>query len=499
LLGRLSSSMSAQSLARSFGRGSQSLEQVADVAGQVKALSSNPGQWRDQLMDALRHEGMSDGQIQELIEILNWDSLPVEVKLDKLMEGQRIFEMPTRKVLAFMRELLEAGRNLEFLRLMRQYAAGLFSPAVVRRTAVATGFEGIADWVDIPGMPQSLMSELMELLSRAFGREKDPEVHQWLSKAVEHILWFWVESGDPRTAHALFTELQDVVTELSLPAPWKSQATAELLARLGSPERLDKVLGQLFLMDRQEAADRIHPYLRMLGPSAANHLVDRLSAEPDRSRRGRLLEALKSCGQVAEAPLLESLKSPEWYVVRNALIVLAEIADSERVPELQGLLLHPDARVVAAAIRAVGRLGGRTAEGALVPLLNHRDHAIQMEALFTLNEMKARQAVPALLELVKGGKGRVRPPLERIRVKALEVLGQLGSNSVIPDLRELAARRRGFFRDLKEPQPIRVQALKALARLDTPEAREAIQRILAEEPAGPEREALQAALREMQA
>ena len=305
LLGRLSSGMSAQSLARSYGRGSHSLEQVADVAGQVKALSSNPGQWRDQLMDALRQEGMSDGQIQELIEILNWDSLPVEVKLDKLMEGQRIFEMPTSKVLAFMRELLEAGRNLEFLRLMRQYAAGLFSPAVVRRTAVATGFEGIADWVDIPGMPQSLMSELMELLSRAFGREKDPEVHQWLSRAVEHILWFWVEAGDPMMAHSLVHRAAGR-GDGDEPARRPGRARPPRISWLGwaRPSAWTRSWTSSSSWTGRKPQSRSTPYLRMLGAFGRESPGGKaLRAEPDRSRRARLLEALKSCGQVAEAPL----------------------------------------------------------------------------------------------------------------------------------------------------------------------------------------------------
>lgn len=496
LLGRLSASMSVQSLAKAFGRGSHAPEQIVELADQIKPLHTNAKQWSEQLVEALREEGMSEKQLGDLVDILSWDSQPVESKLDRLMQGQRIFEMPQEKVLAFLRELLEAGRNQEFLRLVRHYAAGLFSPAVVRRTSVATGFERIADWVDIPGMPRGLMDELMETLSRAYGREKDPDVHQWLSKAVEHVLWFWVELGDPSTAHRLFTELQDVVTEMSLPAPWKSQATLDLLARLGAPERVDKVLDQLFLLDRQDAAVKIHPYLRMLGSSSANILVEKLSEEPDRSRRARLLEALKSCGQVAEAPLLESLKSPEWYVVRNALIVLSEISDPERVPDLQPLLLHQDARVVGAAIRALGRLGGRAAENAIIPLLSHRAPSLQMEALFTLNEMKARQAVPALVELTRGGRGKLRPEQERVREKALEMLGTLGSNSVIPALQELLVRRRGFFKDSKEPLEIRLQAMKALLRLETPEAQEALDRILREEPKGPDREAFQSLLAE---
>jgi HEAT repeat protein len=496
LFSRLASTMAIPSFAASFAHGSISPEHVAEIAEQIRPLASNLGQFAEQLVDALQREGLSQGQLRELVDILTWESLPMDAKLTKLLEGNRIFEMPVEKVLAFLRELLEAGRNQEFLRVTRHYANGLVAPAVARRVVVAKGFEKISDWVDIPGMPSGLIDELMERLSLVYGREKDPEVHQWISKAVEHILWFKVESGDPARAYALFGELQDVVTEVSLPAPWKIQATEELLSRLGAPDRINKVLAQLFTLDRQDAAARIHPYLRMLGPSAANYLVERLADEPDRVRRAHLLEALKSCGQVAEVPLLESLKSDEWFVVRNSLIVLAEIAGPGRLGELIPLLGHPDHRVVGAAIRTVGRIGGRSAESALVPLLFHRDPSTQMEALFILGEMKSKQAVPALLDLVKNSKGKARPEQEKVREKAVELLGQLETASVVPTLEELLIRRRSFFRETKEPLSMRLAALRALIGLNAMEAQEAVRRVLEAEPRGPEKDALNAALTE---
>ncbi len=493
LFARLSNTMAAPSFAAAYARGSISEEKAGEIAEQLNPLSPNPEQWRDELVKALRQEGMTEGQLRNLVDIMGWESQAPEVKLAKLLEGQRIFEMPVEKVLAFMREMLEGGRNLEFLRLMRHFSTGLSVPAVARRAAVASAFEQIADWVDIPGMPLPLMEELMELLSRTFGREKDPEVHQFISRAVEHILWFWVESGNPAKAHELFSDLQDVVTELSLPAPWKAQATGDLLARLGAPDRLNKVLTQLFQMDREEGSARIHPYLRMLGPTAANYLVERLTDEPDRGRRNHLLEALKACGQIAEAPLLESLKSEEWFVLRNAIIVLGEIAGPERVQDLLPFLGHSDVRVAGAAIRAIGRMGGRAAETSLIPLLGHRDPGIQMEVLFILNEMGTKQAVPALIEMAKR-EGRFKAVQERVRVRALEVLGSLGSASSIPALVELMARRRGFFTDNREPLPIRTAALKALICLNTRESQEALRAVLAREPRGPEKESLEAVL-----
>ncbi len=497
LFGRLSGTLAAPSFASAFARGSISEEQLAEFAEELRPLSSSPEHWGDQLVDALRREGMTEGQLRDLVDIMNWEGQPMGTKLAKLLEGQRIFEMPVEKVLAFMRELLEAGRNQEFLKLLRHYSSGLAVPAVARRGAVASAFEKIADWVDMPGMPTALMDELMEILSRTFGREKDPEVHHSISMAVEHILWFWVENGNPAKTYRLFSELQDVVTELSLPAPWKGQATADLLTRLGAPDRVNRVLAQLYTADREEASARIHPYLRMLGPTAADYLVERLTDEPDRGRRGHLLEALKACGHAAEAPLLESLKSQEWFVLRNAIILLGEIAGPERVQDLLPFLPHPDARVAGATIRAIGRMGGKSAEASLIPLLGHGDPAIQTEVLFILNEMKTKQAVPALLGLVKKeGRGRLRSEQERVREKALEVLGNLGSASAIPVLVELLSRHRSFFRETRESLPIRVAALKALLCLETRESQEAVHGVLEGEPRGPEREALETALGE---
>ncbi len=496
LFARLTSSMAPQSFASAYGHNRMSDQQVVEYADEIKYLSPSAESWGEQLANALRREGMSEGQLRELVDILTWENQPMQTKLAKLLEGQRIFEMPVEKVLAFLRELLEAGRHQEFLRVVRHYAGGLVAPAVARRSAVAKAFEKIADWADIPGMPPEVMNELMEMLSRTYGREKDPDVHQWLSKAVEHILWFWVESGDPAMAHALFTDLQDVVTELSLPAPWKTQATADLLARLGAPDRLSKVLTQLFTMDRPTATRRIHPYLKMLGASGAEQLVERLADEPDRAKRAHLLEALKACGSVAEAPLLESLKAPEWFVVRNALIILGEITTPERIKELAPLLNHADPRVVVAAIRAVGRIGGRPAEAALAPLVLHPDPSIQMETLFILQEMKSKQAIPALIERVKPQKGRSKPEQEKVREKAVELLGALESMSVVPILQELLGRKRSFFRDTKEPLSIRLAALRALVQLDSQEAQETIRKTLDEEPKGLERDALEAALTE---
>ena len=491
---RAAGTMAAPSLASAFSQGSLNVEQVIQAAEQLKALMPSAQAWAAQITEALGRGGMSEGQVKNLVEILTWESRPMEERISSLMEEQHIFEMPAEKVLAFLRELLEAGRNAEFLRVARKYATGLLEPAVARRLAVAQGFEKIADWVDIPGMPGAIADELAEMLTRTYAREKDPEVHQWVSKAVEHFIWFKLDTSDPRPGCDSFARILDLVNDQGPLLPWKEAATNDLLARLSSPERLDRVLSQLFRLDRAVAAEQIHPLLAMLPTSAANHLVERLSQEPERSRRGRIMDALKAFGPIAEGPLLESLHSQEWFVIRNTLIVLAEIAGPERVPDLQPFLEYPEPRVRLAAARTLGRIGGRGAETALTRILPRAEPGLQLEVLFLLDELKARTALPAIMELLRSARGKNRPDLDKVREKTLEVVGHLGSSTTVPALVELLARRKGFFRDSREPLADRIGALRALCALDCPEGDEAVDRTLAAEPPGPEREALLQAL-----
>ncbi|MBP1627301.1 MAG: hypothetical protein H6Q00_1776, partial [Holophagaceae bacterium] len=489
--GRMAGSLGASSLAQAYLNGSIDIQELGGHSDKLRSVSPSPERWGEQLAQALQQGGMSEHDLKDLMEVLTWDSQPPETKLAKLLEGQRIFEIPVEKVLAFLRELLEGGRITEFIRLQRHFASGIVAPAVNRRKLVAEAFVTISDWVDIPGMPLGVIQDLEQILNQAWGREKDPVIHTSTSKAVEHLLWYWVQQGEARRMATLFSELQDVATELNPPAPWKSEAARDLLLRLGSPERVGSILDRIPTLDRQDVATQVLPYLQMLGPAGVNLLVERLAQEPDRTRRSRLLEALKACGSVSETPLLESLHAKDWFVVRNALIVLSEVAGPDRLPEIQACLSHEDNRVQRAAIRAVGRLGGRSAENAILPLLFQKDAETQIEVLFTLAELNSKNAIPGLLHFLKTSKGKGNPAQERVREKTIEVLGQLKSPTVIPVLEELLARHRKFFMESKETLPIRLAALRALLAQENPETQAIIAKVMDAEPNGPDRQALQ--------
>ncbi len=475
------------SIAEAFGHGTLSATAIPEVLEELTPLLPAAEQWGAKLMEALQGSGMPPAQLKELMDVLTWGNLPREERLRQLLEEGKLAEVPLAKVITLLRELLESGDIVGFIRLLQRLGEDFGLPIVERRLAIAEGFEQIARWAQAPGMPEGALDRLQGLLSHAWMGERDPDVHGRIAQAVETLVWFEASRGQAPRAASLVVSLGVAAPD----APWKATALQELIHRLAVPARMTHILMLLHGMDKAQAAERIHPLLKLLGAPAADFLVERLSEEGDRIRRARLLEALRSCGQTAEGPLLEALHAPEWFVVRNALIVLGEVAGPSRLADVQPFLQHKDSRVVRAAIRAVGHLGGAHAEAAILRLLDHRDLEIQLEVLFTVQESGSRNAIPALLDFLKHSSGK-RADVARVREKILEVLGRLGSPSVIPTLLDVLARKRGLFGEKKEPLGIRLGALQALLTLDTAEAQTAAARVLEKEPPGPDREAFEA-------
>ena len=103
------------------------------------------------------------------------------------------------------------------------------------------------------------------------------------------------------------------------------------------------------------------------------------------------------------------------------------------------------------------------------------------EILFVFGQLRSETCLGPVTELAKN-----RRVVERLRIQALETLGQIGSPKAIPVFLE-CLRRKGFFTS-GEPSAIRLASAKGLAALMTPEARAALKRVVEGEPRGAERD-----------
>ncbi len=431
----------------------------------------------------LSMDGQDGAPLSSALKSIKWETLPLESRLLKVLEEGGLYEVTHDMRLAMLRELLDERRVEELLRVLDLLMTSLHSEEGPERQMAIRTLAGVARWAVDPGLPADAELPLAEALRAHFAWEPDPALHAWSTHAVEFMLMALLGRGQLKTILADLQELEGLSGLVGEGRPSRTEAIAHLRSCLLRPHALNQAIDQVFDTDRDRVIQEVHPYLEALGTPMAQHLMGRLEIEPDRARRGRLVDAIRSLGPGALGTLLQSLSAPAWYLVRNSLAVLCDAGDAGCIPSVAPLLRHPDLRVRQAAIRALWKMGGPQSEPHLVARLKDADERTLAEVLFALGQLRAAAGLPQIQAIALGK--RVPPG---IRIQALEALGQIGAPGALPTLVQCLRRKRLFSSG--EPPPIRMAAAKALAALGTPEAQTALAQVAAREPKGAERDSL---------
>ena len=431
----------------------------------------------------LRAEGQDPAPAEAALRSIAWDALSLEARLVKALEEDHLFELTHEMRLALLRELLTLRRFDEFIQVQEELVESLRSEREETRRMAARTLSGVARWVRQPGLPPGSEGPLAQAFKAHFAWEPDPGIHSWTGQGLEALLEALALRGDLTGALADLQELEGLCAFLDEQHPWRQEALGALRTVLERPHSLDAAIDQIFAPDRDAVVREVHPYLEALGDPMAGRLVFRLEHETDRTRRGRLVEALRSMGPGALTSILAALDSSAWYLVRNALTLLSDLGDAGSVPAVAPLLRHPDIRVRRSAVRALWKLGGPLAAPPLVARMKEADEETLQEVLFALGQLQATSGVHAVTEIALGR--RVPQPL---RIQALETLGQIGDPAALPALLQ-CLRRKTLFSQGEDP-PIRLAAARALALLGTPEALASLAKAAAAEPKGETRDAL---------
>ena len=431
----------------------------------------------------LRITGMDASQAEAILRHLDWESLSLEAKLLKVLEEGHLFELSLDERLALLRELLDLRRFDEFLRIQDVLLDSLHSDRSELRLMAIQTLSGVARWAQDPGLPPGGEGPLAEALRAHFAWEPDPPTHRWTTEAIESLLVALIHRGELGAVISDLQELEGLCAFLEDQQPWRNEALARLRASIQRPPLLDAAILKAFALERDQMLHEVQPYIEFIGDPMARHLVNRLGEENDRTRRGRLVEAVRSMGPAALPALMDALVAPAWFLVRNALTLLSDLGDAGCVSSILPLLRHPEPRVRRTAVRALWKLGGPVAEPHLVAQMKDTDMETMQEILFALGQLKSESSLPQVTELAQD-----KRVIEKLRIQAMDTLGHIASPKSLPMLVE-CLRRKGFFGG-GESQPIRLAAAKALATLGTPEAHAALQRAVDGEPKGEDRESL---------
>ncbi len=434
----------------------------------------------DAIRGRLQFEGWTIQDVDALKDAILWECHGTDTKLRMSLMDRGVFELDAHQVTILLRQLVRGKRGEGLKDLLNQLQGGFASPEVRRRRLASEIVADLAECLDEPALTAENILSLQRTLHEHILQEGDPQSGLWSCQSMEALLGHWLRKSNFDGVYREMLALGELALAKSGTPEWKAQAVRDLLFRIASPGNMATLTNLLHHPDTQISMGQLHSLLALLGRPAAQHLTMCLEVEEDAGRRGSLMDALRAIGRNAVPPLKEALASPNPSHVRNALLLLGEIGHKPAFPDVALALEHRDLPVRRAAVAAVAVLGeGSQAAQALAAALGRSEPGLQLEILAVLSELKNSSAVSAIAELLVNAKGSGEEAA-RIRLRALETLGVIGSADAVPVLQDVF-RKKGILGG-RESTAMRLAAAKSLSAINTREAREAIALAMDGEP-----------------
>jgi len=190
--------------------------------------------------------------------------------------------------------------------------------------------------------------------------------------------------------------------------------------------------------------------LRRLGAEATEVLMELLVESDSMPERRGLFTAITRMAEGTDI-IVHHLDNPAWYVVRNAAELCGELQLAQSVPSLARAVRHPDERVRKSVVTALVKIGAREGLEALARVLKDPSPAIRVQVLGSLDGHWGRPLAMSLAALLET---EDHPEVVR---EALRALGRIGTPDALQALQRAATGR--------NPRLTRRQQLQAIEAL----------------------------------
>jgi len=201
-----------------------------------------------------------------------------------------------------------------------------------------------------------------------------------------------------------------------------------------------------------------------------------------------LNEILTRTGTTALPIIYEYLNDDRWFVVRNAVAILGDIRSQDSLVQLTPLLQHDEIRVRRETIRALTKIGGNRAIKILLQTAESDDHELGRQAILSLGAIRAVDAVPTLLSLLKKSDRSQRAV--DLKKDTIRALGEIRDSEAIPELTRIINKKSWLNRQRNDE--LRITAATALGDIAEESTRSVLEKATLDRTAAVARAAAQA-------
>jgi len=338
--------------------------------------------------------------------------------------------------------------------------------------------DSIHQLLEMDNRPRSL-DEFLDILTEILIAEKDFSEFSQMMDTVEKILDTLITVADFQSATKIvwrlkrFKEMMQKSSQQTDSLKKKMvDRTRQVVDGAGEEENIRKISQ---VLNEKEITDfsSVKEYLFSLNWNSIPPIIHLLRDLKHFPARSMVCEVLTEKGKDHLELLEEGIFDQHWYVVRNVVSVLGAIGSEKGVKFLKQIIRHPDLRVRREVVNSLFKIPGLKAGALLFSFLEDKDMRIRILASRGLAQRKEKEALPALMNILKDEQFKDKTPEEKKNV--LESFATVAEEEAIPFLVKMVNKRSWLKRD--KHNETRIFAIGALSLIDAPEAKEALHQL----------------------
>jgi HEAT repeat protein len=221
----------------------------------------------------------------------------------------------------------------------------------------------------------------------------------------------------------------------------------------------------------EEAQKTFAECCELIGATSIRALYAMLKSEHETPAYRRARDIVRKFGAAAVPHLAGLADDPQWFVQRNAAVLLGATRSADAVAPLQALLRRGDPRVVRAAVSALAGIDDPAAARAIQTVLRATSGATRAAVVDALVAERDPRVVPMLVRILS----EVDPfgVDHDIVLDTLNAVRQLAHEQAVPSIATVMRRKKFLFGRAKA-RAFKTASVQALLAIGTPKAQAAL-------------------------
>jgi len=306
------------------------------------------------------------------------------------------------------------------------------------------------------------VEKVMGILSSILFAEKDFAVFGRFVDITVNTIGNLMHSGEINYAIRLIRFLSRLSASDNI-SPYHLDRVKKAMEGIASGEIIND-LGRIVDTTEKVTANDLREFLFFFGKTAIKPAYELIEVVQKKEMRKVILDSLIEIGRGTPEVFFPFLTDSRWHMARNAVYILRMIGSPSAVEPVSRLMFHGEPKVRKEVFFYLDSIIHDTkAKGYMIKFFQDKESALRINAINALVGSGFQEALKPIMEIAASKDLENRGISERKAV--FEALGKLGSDQVVPMLKDMLMKRYWFKTETAKEQAL--LAVSGLRRVGT--------------------------------